>query len=281
MIIWIPSYPKSGNTWVRAFLSSYLYSPDGLFNFDLLKKIGEFPDHNILNKFMDEKNFHNLSEVSKHWINVQKIINQRKKATFLKTHSALCSINDNKFTNKANTLAFIYVVRDPRNVILSLSNHFGVSQEKSLDLITNKKYITYPKYLSSTSKSNLSKLPASLVGSWGYHYSSWKSFDAINKIFVKFEDLVNNTKETFKKIIIFLNEYIEIEYDEKRMINSINSTQFHKLKKYEEKHGFDMGQKNKFFYLGKENNWEKFLNHKVEKIVREIFFKEMNELEYI
>ena len=94
MIIWIPSYPKSGNTWVRAFLSSYLYSPDGLFNFDLFNKIGEFPDHNILNKFMDEKNFHNLSEVSKHWINVQKIINQRKKATFLKTHSALCSIND-------------------------------------------------------------------------------------------------------------------------------------------------------------------------------------------
>ena len=84
MIVWLASYPKSGNTWVRAFLSSYLYSPDGLFNFDLLKKIGEFPDHNILNKFMDEKNFHNLSEVSKHWINVQKIINQRKKATFLK-----------------------------------------------------------------------------------------------------------------------------------------------------------------------------------------------------
>ena len=55
MIIWISSYPKSGNTWARAFLSAYLHSPDGKFNFSLLDKIGEFPDHNILSKFMESK----------------------------------------------------------------------------------------------------------------------------------------------------------------------------------------------------------------------------------
>ena len=57
MIIWIASYPKSGNTWVRAFLSAYLNSADGKFNFDLLDKINEFPDHNILNKLMDNEDF--------------------------------------------------------------------------------------------------------------------------------------------------------------------------------------------------------------------------------
>ena len=39
MIIWLASYPKSGNTWIRSLLSAYLYSDDGIFNFDLLKKI--------------------------------------------------------------------------------------------------------------------------------------------------------------------------------------------------------------------------------------------------
>jgi len=54
MIVWIASYPKSGSTWVRAFLSTYLYSVDGSFDMDLLNsKTGEFPDHNILNKIMD------------------------------------------------------------------------------------------------------------------------------------------------------------------------------------------------------------------------------------
>ena len=41
-IIWIASYPKSGNTWVRSFLSSYYCTSDGSFNFDLLKNIPTF-----------------------------------------------------------------------------------------------------------------------------------------------------------------------------------------------------------------------------------------------
>ena len=48
MIIWLASYPKSGNTWVRSIISSLLYSIDGDFNFDLIKKIKQFPEKNIL-----------------------------------------------------------------------------------------------------------------------------------------------------------------------------------------------------------------------------------------
>ena len=42
MIIWIASYPKSGNTWVRSLLSSYLFSTNGDFNFNLLDNIEQF-----------------------------------------------------------------------------------------------------------------------------------------------------------------------------------------------------------------------------------------------
>ena len=63
--------------------------------------------------------------------------------------------------------------------------------------------------------------------------------------------------------------------------DSINSSEFSKLKEHEEKYGFAMGQKNKFFYLGKKNKWENLLNDKIEKKVRERFNKEMKELEYI
>ena len=54
-----------------------------------------------------------------------------------------------------------------------------------------------------------------------------------------------------------------------------------KLQKYEEKYSFRMGQKNKFFYLGKENNWKNLLNPEIEKKTREAFLKEIKELEYI
>ena len=56
MIIWIASYPKSGNTWVRSLLSAYLYSNDGIFDFKLLNKIGQFPNKEYFNFFLKEFN---------------------------------------------------------------------------------------------------------------------------------------------------------------------------------------------------------------------------------
>ena len=274
MIIWISSYPKSGNTWVRAFLSTYLNSTDGKFNFSLLDKIGEFPDHNILNKFMDSKDFYNLSEVSKHWIKVQELINSNKELTFLKTHSSLCNINGNKFTNSANTLAFIHIVRDPRNIVLSMANHFGITQEESYKIISDKMYIIYP-------KKNNQPIPSTLVSSWNNHYLSWKNSNSISKIVIKYEDLIKNTKDTFEKIINFLSEHAKIKYDEEKIVTSIDVTQFNNLKKNEEKYGFNMGQKNKFFYLGKKNNWKSLLDPGISDKINLQFKSEMNDLGYI
>ena len=281
MIIWIASYPKSGNTWVRSFLGTYLYSSDGKFNHNLMHEIHEFPDSEILKKFMDIKNFHNLNEVSKYWIKVQSFINNfdlynnnKDEHIFLKTHSSMCNINGNNFTNKGNTIAAIYIVRDPRNVVISMSNHFGTSHEENSKTLTNERYI-------ASSKINNQIIPAVFMGSWSFHYLSWKNFNSTNKIIIRYEDLINSTEDTFKKLINFLSSFTKIKYNEKKLINSINSTQFKKLQKYEEENGFKMGQKNKFFNLGKENNWKNLLNNIIEKNIREKCKKEMKDLGYI
>ena len=43
MIIWLASYPKSGNTLLRSILASYFFSKDGLLKFEDLYKITQFP----------------------------------------------------------------------------------------------------------------------------------------------------------------------------------------------------------------------------------------------
>ena len=131
MIIWIASYPKSGSTWVRSLLGAYLYSVDGVFNFSLLKKILKFPSKQHLEHFI--KDFSDIKKVSDYWIVAQEKINlnNQNKSILLKTHSALCTLENNPFTNKRNTQAVIYIVRDPRNVITSISNHFSFNIEES------------------------------------------------------------------------------------------------------------------------------------------------------
>ena len=123
MIVWIASYPKSGNTWIRSLLSSYIYTEDGIFNFSLLNKIKQFPNKKFFKSFL--KNFSDIKEVSNFWIAAQTKINLTNDTVFLKTHSALCTLENNQFTNKTNTKAIIYVVRDPRNLITSLSHHYS------------------------------------------------------------------------------------------------------------------------------------------------------------
>ena len=122
MIIWLASYPKSGNTWVRSLLSAYYYSENGNFSFDLLKNIGVYPQKKYFNKKIEKP-----GEINSYWdISQKKIINQ-KKIIFLKTHNSLLALDGKNFTKPEYTLGIIYVVRDPRNVITSLKNHYDLT----------------------------------------------------------------------------------------------------------------------------------------------------------
>ena len=173
MIIWIASYPKSGNTWIRALISAYLYSRSGIFNFSDLNKIEQFPNKKYLSSFL--KNFNDPKKVPTYWIPAQYKINSSTDKVFFKTHNAMCTINGHQFTNKQNTLACIYVVRDPRNVITSLANHYGLSKEEAYEFFTNKRKIIFNQDTSTTGKVLVERGNAHFVGSWGEHYLSWKN----------------------------------------------------------------------------------------------------------
>ena len=112
MIIWIASYPKSGNTYIRSLLSAYYFSKDGNFNFDLLKNIKQFPNTEFFNS-----NINSLDDASNNWLYAQKKIKEQNKIKFLKTHSCLGAYKGKPFTTVDYSLGGIYVVRDPRNVI--------------------------------------------------------------------------------------------------------------------------------------------------------------------
>ena len=72
MIIWLASYPKSGNTFLRSLLSAYFFTKDGNFQLDLLDKITQFPNINIFKKFGVDTS--NDLEIVKNYINIQKKI---------------------------------------------------------------------------------------------------------------------------------------------------------------------------------------------------------------
>jgi len=184
MIIWLASYPKSGNTLLRSILSTYFYSSDGNFKFEYLDKISQFP---LTNHFMSlGVDVNNDEQVFKNFINAQNLINQETgKVKFLKTHSSLCKMYECNFTDFKNTLGAIYIVRDPRNVVSSFAHHYNLTIDEATETMLDNS-----RFMEKTVKN--SKV---FLGSWKFNYNSWKSIENKNNyMLIKYEDLIAKKK---------------------------------------------------------------------------------------
>jgi len=284
MFVWLASYPKSGNTLVRSLLASYFFSKDGIFNFDLIKNIKQFPHAPLFKSFgFDIKN---EKELIKNYIKVQDSINKKNSTQFLKTHSYFFNFDGNDFTNLNNTLGVIYIVRDPRNVVTSLTNFLDISITKATD------HLIQSPYIGGIPNSNkIEEIMKTYTGTWSGNFNSWKSFKSNRKyLLIKYEDLIFNKEENLKKILKFIYKLknINFEIDETKFENVIQSTSFENMKNLEKEEGFEEArisietkEKIPFFNLGPKNEWKKLLDLEIVKKIEKAFKKEMKELEYL
>ena len=107
---------------------------------------------------------------------------------------------------------------------------------------------------------------------------------------IKYEDLINDTLGTFKKVIEFI-EFITNSrkvYNDKKAENSIQSTSFENMKKIERKDGFiesilskNESRKIPFFHLGPKNNWRKIFDQNYQKKLNFTFKQNLKELNYL
>ena len=280
MIIWVASYPKSGNTWVRSIISSLIYTDDGIFDFPNIKKIEQYPQTKFFEYFT--QNYNNIHEIKKYWVASQERINLDAKIKFFKTHHLNCKIDNFPFTNKGCTKATIYIVRDPRNLLDSISNHFSKSIEES------KKFLLTPRILSPGKEIELKGGNLiTYLGSWKEHYKFWTK-DNENLLIIKYEDLVKNIHQEIDRIIEFLKKFIDFKVSDTKKKNIIRSTSFKALKKIEENGKFSenvfvrgTNKKVKFFNKGPDNCWQNTLPKDIRIELETELKNELSELGYL
>jgi len=292
MIVWLASYPKSGNTWLRSIIGQFFekdFNEDKVF--ERSKKIRVYPskiDYLKIDKIFNSKVF--LQEQKKeildktiiNWSLSQAKINLNNDTNYFKTHNMLCKINVNDklypFTDLENTIGVIHIVRDPRNILTSLKNHFSfVDDESALRFMMNE---------DQTTGLDENKIPQ-LISSCKNHYNSWKRFPK-NNILFKYEDLLFDTKNQILRLANYVNNFTKISISDYDIDKIIINTSFKNLKRLEGQGKFNEGSINKktgetktFFKMGVKNDWKKLLNEDSRSLIEKKFKDEMIELGYL
>tara|TARA_Y100000996_G_scaffold371123_1_gene319191 strand:+ start:1328 stop:2185 length:858 start_codon:yes stop_codon:yes gene_type:complete len=285
MILWLASYPKSGNTMLRSLLSAYFYTKDGNFNFEVLKKINQFPDITVFEKL--KFNTDTEKEIVKNYIKAQEEINKQDKKSlrFLKTHSTMHNIAGYKFTDLRNSLGVIYIVRDPRNIVKSYANHNQFTIEESVKALTSFRMLGGIKNAENSADRTVTH-----VGTWSSHFNTWKEFDKVNKyLLIKYEDLVSDTEKIFIKILEFIYKLVGSKFvlDELKLKNVIKTTSFENLKQLEKENSFHEAKKDSenqpvtFFKYGFNKDGKIDLPENFKKQIEDFYKKELLELGYL
>jgi len=280
MIIWLTSYPKSGNTFLRSMLSAYLFSQDGKFSFELLNEIKQFPDLALFKNL--GINISDKLEIIKNYLYAQEEINKKdgNSIRILKTHAALHNVNGFKFTNLKNSIGAIYIVRDPRKVVKSFANHNQISIEESLEKMSNNTIFG--------GKVNFENKIDTHVGSWSSNYNTWKEFKKVGRyLLIKYEDLVLNPEKNLIQTLNFIYKVSNhrLVLNRSKLKNVLETTNFEYLKKLEEKTNFPEAVTTSkgtsiFFKYGKKNTG-KNLPISINDRIEENFKSEMKELNYL
>ena len=226
MIIWLASYPKSGDELVRTLLSSYIFSEDGSYNSELLNNIKQFPDNELFKQLGVDTN--NEAAMYKNYISSQKLYFDEKSIRFLKTHSCFVNRKDFQFTDKDNTLGVIYIVRDPRNILSSLTNDLKQTTQQSSEIILTNQYL---------GKDNPNHC-LTYLGSWKYHYNSWKIFNKFNRYcLIRYEDLTDDTEKVFLEILKFISRMGKVRFtvDKNKFQNTLKTCDLVKMQEFEKK----------------------------------------------
>jgi len=268
MIDWLVSYPKSGNTWLRALVAAYLRDDD----IDLGCMLGSESDTNL--KWFQTLSPLPLVQVSdqeKVWLRHAGLYNMYlfvRPPTLIKTHAAACALYGIPMFLPAFIKRVFYVVRDPRDVVISLADHTGVSIDTAIDVMDNPGFVL-----------NGSGMMPSPIGGWSNHYKSWKAFHRKMHM-VCYEDLSEAPEETFTK---FLDNW-GLEVNTARVERAVARTEFSLLQD-KEKTAVDFKEKSRhserFFRKGKAGGWQDILTKEQSTKIEEAHGEIMKEIGYL
>lgn len=259
-LLWLASYPKSGNTWVRAFLHNLLSNSDAPFEINRMSAltVGDSQAHWYARLDPRPPTALTLADLTRLRPHVHRLIAESSPNTVMvKTHNALIAVGGVSMITLELTAGAIYVVRNPLDVALSYAHHLGVSFDDIIELMGRVGFET---------PASATHLPEH-QSDWSTHVKSWTQTPSPALHVVRYEDLQADPARYFGAIAQFLG----VPPDQARLEKAIRFSSFDALRGQEEKTGFieRTPVQDRFFRSGKSGEWrEKLSAAQIDRLVK-------------
>ncbi len=248
-IIWLASYPKSGNTWMRAFLHNLLRNPERPAN---INELDQFCLGDSQAGWYEQVSGRDIKSLS-----IREIAELRPKvheaftrahpdSVFAKTHNILGSFEGVPLVSMQYTVGAVYVVRNPLDVSISLADHYGISIDEAIEMLGNPD-------AGSAGDANVYEI----YNTWSRHVESWTHQESDSLIWLRYEDMLAKPVKSFGQVARFLR----IDPPRQRLDKAIKFSSFKVLRRQEEQSGFRERSSfsERFFRAGRAGQWRKAL----------------------
>ncbi|RKF14720.1 sulfotransferase [Roseovarius spongiae] len=246
-IIWLASYPKSGNTWARIFLANYLANPDAPLPINQAHRfcMGDTVAamyRKVAGRPIDLNDV-DLTLTLRPRV-LRAIVANNADVNFVKTHNIRSAARGVPLIPDQFTRSAVYILRNPLDMVLSYARHYGMTPETAVSHIAN---------VDNANAADESSV-AQFLGTWSEHVESWTSPSPYPVLVLRYEDLLADPETHFGKLL----KHIGVPVDAARLKKAIEFASFKELSKQEAQGGFveKSKQSERFFAKGASGQWE-------------------------
>ena len=247
-IVWLASYPKSGNTWLRLVLANYLTNATQPFPVNQLGRMGGGDAVAAQYSAVAGRGLDGLDEDA--------ILALRPKVlrgyalngadvNLLKTHNPNRHIRGVEMIPPSLSKAAIYIIRNPLDVVGSYKAHYGITIEQTVEAMGRDDHVVMGAGTAVTQ----------FPGAWSSHVQSWTGAKAFPVTVLRYEDMQTDPVETFTKALTALGAPV----DAARLERALEFSAFDQAREQEAAHGFiEKGQRASapFFRSGASGGWK-------------------------
>ena len=251
-ILWLASYPKSGNTWLRIFIENLFRNAVQPAPINDLKVVRHGDSTYQIYEQVAGRPVNDMTDAELHLLRepVQRYLASFQETSFVKTHNALMLHDGRPLIHLEHATGAVYLLRNPFDLAISFADHYRISHDDAIAALAS------PNHHTKSSPQAIFQI----LGGWSNHYRSCFGVENFNPMFLRYEDMIRDPMKSFGRFMRVLG----VPKNPERLKRAIRNSTFKEVARQESQVGFKerVHQEQKFFRSGRTGGYREILSER-------------------